>query len=254
MRRPAPFKIAGICVITLLMFASTALAQSGTPSATVRPAPAAASARFIKAFVVDDRLSALRRDADIQSEVIQRLRLGRRVFIIGTKGGRQGNPTFYRVAVTRRTRGWIHQSALTVPGRAGEDERIMRLIETASEGLDRISMCELFLEHFGRSPRAPRVLLALAQEADRAATALSRRARKRLAKLDEENSRDYYLNDPGLDRYSKLGIKFDFNPSTSEYVYDGRAYREIIKRFPASDEAKRARQRLDRAEQKLARQ
>lgn len=253
MRRPALFKKAGIWVITFLMFTSTAIAQSGTPSATVKPAPPASPARFIKAFVIDDRLSALRRDSDIQSEVIQRLRLGRRVFIIGTKGGRQGNPTFYRVAVTRRTRGWIHHAALTVPGRPGEDERVMRLLETASDGLDRISMCELFLEHFSRSKLAPRALLALAQEADRAATTLSRRARKRLAKLDEESPRDYYLNDPGLDRYSKLRVKFDFNPSTNEYVYDGQAYREIIKRFPASDEAKRARQRLDRAEQKLAR-
>ena len=254
MHRPALFKKAGILAITFLMVTSTAIAQSGTPIATVKPAPPAGPARFIKAFVIDDRLSALRRDADIQSEVIQRLRLGRRLFIIGTKGGRQGNPTFYRVAVTRRTRGWIHQAALTVPGRSGEDERIMRLLETASDGLDRIAMCELFLEHFGRSKLAPRVLLAMAQEADRAATALSRRARKRLAKLDEDNSRDYYLNDPGLDRYSKLRVKFDFNQSTTEYVYDGQAYREIIRRFPASDEAKLARRRLDRAGQKLARQ
>lgn len=251
---PALFKKAGVWIITFLMLASTAFAQSGKPSATVSPASSARSARFIKAFVVDDRLSALRRDADMQSEVIQRLRLGRRVFIIGTKSGGHDGPTFYRVAVTRRTRGWIHRAALTVPGRPGEDERITRLIESASDGLDRIAMCELFLEHFGRSPRAPRVLLALAQEADRAATTLNRRARKRLAKLDEENLRDYYLNDPGLDRYSKLRIKFDFNPSTTEYIYDGQAYREIIKRFPASDEAKHARRRLDRTEQKLARQ
>ena len=130
----------------------------------------------------------------------------------------------------------------------------MRLIETAADGLDRIAMCELFLERFARSPITPRVMLALAQEADRAARSLTRRARKRLAKLDEQSPRDYYLNDPGLDRYSKLRVKFDFNQATTEYVYDGQAYREIIKRFPASDEAKRARQRLDRAGQKLARQ
>ena len=165
-----------------------------------------------------------------------------------------GNPTFYRVAVTRRTRGWIHQAALTVPARPGEGERILGLIESATDSLERIALCKLFLEHLGRSRLAPRVLLALAQEADRAATSLSRRARKRLAKLNEDNTRDYYLNDSSLDRYSKLRIKFDFNRSTTEYVYDGQAYREIIRRFPASPEAKRARQRLDRTEQKLARQ
>ena len=250
MRRPAPFKKAGVWAITFLTLATTALAQSGKPGA----APAAGQPRFIKAFVIDDRLSALRRDADIQSEVIQRLRLGRPVLITATKVGRPGDPTFYRVAVTRRTRGWMHKSALAVPGRPGEDERVMRLLESAFDGLDRIAMCEFFMEHFGRSPLAPRVLLALAREADRAATRLGRRARKRLANLDGASPRDYYLNDPGLDRYSKLRVKFDFNPSTAEYVYDGQAYREIIKKFPASDEAKRARQRLDGAGQKLARQ
>ena len=248
MRRPTPFEKAGLLILFFLMLASTAPAQSNAPASSNQPN------RFIKAFVVDDRLSALRRDADMQSEVIQRLRLGRQVFIIATKAGRSGSPTFYRVAVTRRTRGWIHQSALAVPGRRGEDERIMRLIETAADGLDRIAMCELFLERFARSPLTPRVMLALAHEADRAAYSLTRRARKRLAKLDEQSPRDYYLNDPGLDRYSKLRVKFDFNQATAGYVYDGQAYREIIKRFPASDEAKRARQRLDRAGQKLARQ
>ena len=247
MRRPTLFERAGILTILLLTLATTATARSNAHASN-------RAGRFITAFVVDDRLSALRRDADMQSQVIQRLRLGRRVFIIGTKAGRDGEPTFYRVAVTRRTRGWIHHSALGVPGRRGEDQRVLSLIESAADGLDRIAMCELFLERFNRSPLTPRVMLALAQEADRAAYSLTRRARKRLAKLDEQSRRDYYLNDPGLDRYSKLGVRFDFNQATTEYVYDGQAYREIIKRFPASDEANRARKRLDRAGQRLARQ
>jgi hypothetical protein len=237
--------------ILLIVFASTALAAEGKSSAAGSPV---SSPRIIKAFVVDDRLSALRREADMQSMVIQRLRLGRRVFIIGTKPGRQGDPTFYRVAVTRRTRGWIHRSALAVPGRPGEAARLMRLIETVSDGLERIALGELFLERFSRSPLAPRVMLAMAEEADRAASALTRRARKQLARLDEDKLKEYYLNFPALDRYSKLRIKFDFNQATTQYVYNGHAYRELIKRFPESDEAKRARQRLGRVEQKLARQ
>jgi hypothetical protein len=251
MRRAALFEKAGMLFILFLIFTSTAFAGQGRAS---EARSSASLPRFLKAFVVDDRLSALRRDADMQSEVIQRLRLGRRVLIIGTKAGRQGNPTFYRVAVTRRTRGWIHGSALAVPGRPGEAERLMRLIETASDGLDRIALGELFLERFARSPFAPRVMLAMAEEADRAASALTRRARRQLAKLDAANLKDYYLNYPGLDRYSKLRVKFDFNQATTQYVYNGQAYRELIKRFPESDEAKRARQRLDAVEQKLARQ
>ena len=105
MRPRTLIKKAGVWSITLLMLTSTAIAQSGNPGASVKSASSANAPRYIKAFVVDDRLSALRRDADMQSIVIQRLRLGRRVFIIGTRSGVPGNPTFYRVAVTRRTRG-----------------------------------------------------------------------------------------------------------------------------------------------------
>ena len=86
MRRPTPFEKAGLLIVLFLIYASTAQAQSNAPASSNR------SNRFIKAFVVDDRLSALRRDADMQSEVIQRLRLGRQVFIIATKAGRSRQP------------------------------------------------------------------------------------------------------------------------------------------------------------------
>ena len=76
--------------------------------------------------------------------------------------------------------------------------------------------------------------------------------------MDEGNGnaslRDYYLNDSGLDRYSKLYVTFDLKGSTSEYSYDGKAYREILKRYPDSEEARVARARIDRSEQRLANQ
>jgi hypothetical protein len=117
-------------------------------------------------------------------------------------------------------------------------------------------LCRSFLEHFNRSPLVPRVLLALAEEADLASVTLGQHARKRLKDVDERNAnlRDYYLSDTGLDRYSRLGIAFDFKQSTAEYVYDGKAYREIVKRFPHSTEAQQARKRLESTEQRLARQ
>ena len=231
-----------------LIFVTNALAQSGGP-----PSAQPRRARLVRAFIIDDRLSALRREPDMQSEVMQRLRLGRPVYLIKSKGGKDYRPPFYRVAVTRRTRGWIHEAALAMPERAGEDVRIMKLIEGARDGLDRIALCRFFIEHFKRSPLAPRALLAIAEESDRAATALTRRARTRLANLkDNDNGvglRDYYLSDVGLDRYSRLGIKFDFNEASAQYVYNGDAYRELIKRFPNADEAARARKRM---EQKIA--
>ena len=68
----------------------------------------------LKAFIIDDRLSALRRKPGLKSQVIRRLRLGHAVYIMGTAKADPGEPRFYRIAVTRRTRGWIHESALAV--------------------------------------------------------------------------------------------------------------------------------------------
>jgi hypothetical protein len=210
---------------------------------------------FSRAFVVDDRLSALRREPGLQSEVIHRLRLGRPVYII-TFSKPKAEARFCRVAVTRRTRGWILESALAAPGKTGEDRRIMKLIEGTKDGVDRISLCRLLIERFGQSPLVPRALLLMGEEADRAAQALTQRARKRLADASEENwnakARDYFLNDVGLDRYSKLHVVFDFNEVTSEYVYDGRAYVEVVRRFPSHEEAGLARQRIEADKQKMA--
>lgn len=211
---------------------------------------------FSRAFVIDDRLSALRHEPGLQSEVIHRLRLGRPVYII-TFSKPKAEPRFCRVAVTRRTRGWILESALAATGKIGEDRRIMKLIEGTKDGVDRISLCRLLIERFSQSPLVPRALLLLGEEADRAAQALTQRARKRLADASEENwnakARDYFLNDVGLDRYSKLHVVFDFNEVTSEYVYDGRAYLEVVRRFPRHEEAGLARQRIEADKQKMAR-
>lgn len=242
MLRLTPLRKTSLC-LCLFFLAPAAFAQSG-------------EGRFVRAFVVDDRLSALRRDADVKSQIIQRLRLGRPLLIVGAKDAGPDSPLFYRVAVTRRTRGWIHEAALAVPGRKGQDARVLRLIETAGDGLDRITLCRLFVDRFGRSPLAPRALLAMGQEADRAATSLGQRARRRLASFHEKSmiadARDYYLNDPALDRYSRLRINFDFVGATSELVYDGQAYRDLVARFPGSEEAAQARERLAAARRKQA--
>lgn len=229
-----------------------ATATDAKGSATQAPA---ARTAYQKAFVIDDRLSALRREPGLQSEVIRRLRLGHAVYIVSASSG-TGKPRFCRVAVTRRTRGWIHSSALAVQGRAGEDQRIMKLIENASDGIDRIGLCRILILRFGQSRLVPRALLLMGEEADRAAETLTQRARKRLAEVQVENATrlsDYYLNDAGLDRYSKLRIVFDFNESIAEFVYDGRAYRDIVRRFHDSEEATLARQRLELASKKMSR-
>src|ERR1041384_1561246 len=225
-----------------------ALGGSGSIASRRRPV-------FVKAYVVDDRLSTLRRDPGPQAEVIHRLRLGHPVYIIAT--AKAGDVRYCRGAVTRRTRGWILESALALQGKAGEDRRIMKLIEGTKDGFDRVFLCRLLVERFSQSQLVARALVLMGEEADRAAQTLTLRARKRLSDASDENwnasARVYFLNDAGLDRYSKLHIVFDFNEPTSEYVYDGRAYRELIRRYPNSEEAGFARERIALVRQKMAR-
>jgi hypothetical protein len=97
----------------------------------------------------------------------------------------------------------------------------------------------------------------MGEEGERAAEALTQRASKRIRENAEASAssslRDLYLNDATLDRYSKLRIVFDFNEHTREYIYDGRAYRDLVSRAPHSEEALLARQRLGRVKDKNAR-
>jgi hypothetical protein len=237
MRCPRTILTAGF-VAALILLASTSFAQT-------------------KAFVIDERLSALRKRPDLKATLIRRLRIARPVFIIESRKSSLNHPPYFRVAVTRRTRGWIHQAALAVPGRAGDDLSILNLINSLEQGIDRISLCRIFLDNFSRSALTPRVMLALGREAETAAAELSRRAGRRLQSLNDfkpgHKLRDYYLSDPGLDRYNRLRVTFEFDHASRSYVYDGKAYREIIKRFPYSPEAALARERILSAERRLAR-
>lgn len=251
-------KIQAVAMLLSIAFSSHVAGQQKPrpdPSHASEAAGTSAAKRltFPRAFVVDDRLSTLRREPGLQSEVIHRLRLGHAVYIIAKANA---EPRFCRVAVTRRTRGWILESAIALPGKTGEDRRVMKLIEGTKDGLDRISLCRLLIERFSQSQLVPRALLLMGEEADRAALTLTQRARKRLADASEENwnasARAYFLNDVGLDRYSKLHIVFDFNESTSEYVYDGRAYGDLVRRFPNHEEAGLARERIELVKKKMA--
>jgi hypothetical protein len=225
----------------ITLFPKTSVVAEGEPE---RHAP---RFNWLKAFVVDERLSALRRAPSLGAQVIRRLRLGRRVYIITSSRPRRDEPRFYRVAVTRRTRGWIHRSAVAAPAIAGEDARLLALVN-GTHGVERIQLSKLLTENFPRSALVPRALFNLGQECERAATSLSQRARRRLSEAGGESSdvpmREFYLSDVGLDRYSRLGIRFTFDEEASKYVYDGEAYRVIVTKFPRSPEAEQARRKL----------
>ncbi len=252
MRSFVQFRNAVTFINLLLLVLASGVSAQEKPAQRVSTVTPVKRVALVRAFIIDDRLSALRREPSLQSEIIRRLRLGHPVGIIRGKGAGR----FRRIAVTRRTRGWIHESALAVPGRTGEDQRILSLAQANGDSIDRIALCRILIDHFRQSRLTPRAQLLIGEEADRAAETLGQRARRRLGEAARDDAnvklREYYLSDAGLDRYSKLHVVFQFNESTAEYIYDGKAYREIIRRFPDSDEAKLARERLEAGRQKMA--
>lgn len=200
-----------------------------------------------RAVVVDERLAALRDEPELSANLLQRMSRGRMVAIRGMRRGTDG-VAFYRVVVTRRTGGWLQSEAVVSPGRAGEDARLLRLIQN-SEDFDRIVRARIFLDFFPKSTLRPTVLMLFGEEAEKAAARLSRDAARR---LDEKEMAangapvfSYFLNYSGLDRFRRQGIVFTFDAAKKQFHYNGAAWREILRRYPRSSEAEAARKRLE---------
>jgi len=199
-----------------------------------------------RAVVADERLAVLRDAPDVSARLLHRLSRGRSVGILGSRRAPDGL-LFYRVAVTRRTRGWLQSDSVFAPSRAGDDERLARLVN-GSEGFDRLARARIFLDAFPRSALRPAILIVYADAAEEAATKLSRDVGKR---LDEREMRaggapifSYYLNFNELDRFNRVGVRFALDRQTKTFHYDGESWREIVRRYPRSAEATEARQRL----------
>jgi hypothetical protein len=197
------------------------------------------------AIVVDERLAALRDSPSVSARLLHRLSRGRLVAITGSVIGREGI-AFYRVNVTRRTRGWIQREAVASPTRLGDEKRFYRLI-VASEDFNRIARARIFLDFFPRSAMRPAVLLLYAAAAEAAAEKLTRETARRLdaneVMAGGAPEFSYFLNYSGLDRYNRQGVRFTFDEHTDSIRYDGAAWREILRRYPHSPEAAEARQR-----------
>jgi len=221
------------CLLFLILaLQTTAFAQNRKPPTGGR-----------LAIVVDERLAALRATPRLDGKLVRRLGRGRMVAIRSAKVGADGI-TFFLVNVTRRTRGWIQREAVVSPSRAGDDRRLLSLIER-SQGFDRISRARIFLDHFTRSALRPKVLLLLGDAAEEVAAKLSRDAARRLnGNTGDAPEFSYYLNHSGLDRYNRVRVSFVFDNSTKRFHYDGAAWRELLRRYPKTPEALEARQRL----------
>jgi len=195
------------------------------------------------AVVVDERLAALRVTPQLNGRLVRRLGRGRLLAVRSMKTSADGI-VFFQVNVTSRTSGWIQREAVASPARAGDDQRLVRLIK-ASTGFDRIARARIFLDYFPRSSLRPEVLLLLGDTAEEVAARLSTEAARRVKEgLGEAPEFSYYLNHTGLDRYNRQRVGFVFDKSTKRFHYDGAAWRELIRRHPRSSEAAEARKRL----------
>lgn len=170
-----------------------------------------------RAYVVDARIAALRTDPDLTALVAKRLRAGRMVAVVERRRDRTGT-AWLRVAVTRRTRGWLLADAVAWPGdRAGERRLAARI--DAERGLARIQVARLAADRFPRLRQ--QAAAALEVEATVAASRLSRAVARRLGPLagaTDDEVRTLMLSAPELDRYNRLGLRFDVDLTRRAYV------------------------------------
>jgi len=205
-----------------------------------------------KGIVIDERLAVLRNAPSLFARPRQRLRRGRVVTISGVKEA--DGVTFYRVAVSLKTQGWMQKEAVIGKSRRGDDERLAMLVQ-ASDGFEQIERAQIFLENFADSPLRPAILLLFGDLMEETAAKLSADAARRLSRREMAATGaplySFYLNYASLDRYQRLGVVFAFNAGTRLFHYDGAAWREIIRKSPETNEAKEAQKRLAALREKM---
>ena len=119
-----------------------------------------------------------------------------------------------RVAVTRRTRGWVLADAVAAPSDASSSGRMLGLLGSL-HGFARLRVAVLAEQRF---PRVRGVAADVIEaEAKAAADELTQRFASRnelAAPLSPAAIRAILLTDPLCDRYSRLGVVFDADPTS----------------------------------------
>jgi len=200
------------------------------------------------AVVADARLGALRTAPNPGAPLVRRLGRGRLVSIRGSQRTTDGL-LYHRVAINRRTSGWLQSEAVVASWHPNDDERLLHLI-TGPDEFERVARAKIFLDTFPRSSFRPKVLLLYSQAAEEAAEQLTRSAQRQFTRNEiPENGAplfSYFLNYNGLDRYNRQGVRFVFDQSTKTFHYEGAALREIVRRYPQSGEFDEARKMLEK--------
>jgi len=243
-------------VIIAAGLAGQSFAQSKKAATAVKGKPAAVRSVEIgqSGIVIDETLSVLRKTPSLFSESIQRMRRGRKLQILGIIEA--DGVRFYKVTAPPANYGWVQAEAVFGKFRAGDEERLARLVQ-ASDGFEQIEVAVEFFSLYPNSKFRPSILLLYGDLLEEVATKMSKDATSRLNRKEMAATaaplHSYYLNFVSLDRYRKLGVIFVFNSATKQFHYDGASWKEIAAKFAASQEAVEAGKRLDSLKLKMER-
>ncbi|MFM9905987.1 MAG: SH3 domain-containing protein [Pyrinomonadaceae bacterium] len=249
------FPFSAIFIFALLV-ATNVAAQKKRPAGPPPRPKTAVSLRSGEignsAVVIDETLSVLRKDPSLFSESVHRMQRGRKVQILGMTEA--DGVKFYKVTAPPTSFGWVQADAVFGKFRAGDEERLARLVQ-ALDGFDQIEAAVQFFALFPDSKFQPQIRLLFGDLLEEVAVKLSKDAGNRLKRSEMAASaaplHSYYLNFVSLDRYRKLGVIFLFNSAAKQFHYDGTCWKEIIAKFPASAEAAEAQKRLDSLKSKM---
>lgn len=203
------------------------------------------------AVVMDETLSVLRLKPSLFADPIQRMRRGRAVRILGVSEA--DGVKFYRISAPPLS-GWVQADAVFGRYRDGDDARLAMLVRSMG-GFDQIEAAAEFLKLYPASQFRPALLLLVGDLIEEAAAKLSRDANSRLDRREMAASaapmHSYFLNYVGLDRYRKLGIIFNFNPSTRQFHHNGATWVELTRKYAGTAESAEAQKRLDSLKGKM---
>lgn len=241
-----------IFLFITFVFSGQSLAQKKTSAIKGKTATVRSSEIGQFGNVIDESLSVLRKSPSLFSESIQRMRRGRRVQILGV--AEADGVKFFRVTAPPANYGWVQADAVFGKFRAGDVERLARLVQ-AADGFDQIEIAIEFFTLYPDSSLKPTILLLYGDLLEEIALKLSKDATSRLSRKEMAASaaplHSYYLNFVMLDRYRKLGIVFLFNSTTKQFHYNGSSWQEIISKFSTSPESTEAKKRLDSTKLKI---
>jgi len=245
---------ASLLLVLFLFLSTTALAQTPRVKPVLHPRPASPRNTELgqTAVVIDETLSVLRDKPSLMADPIQRMHRGRRIQIMGIVEA--DGVKFYRVTAPPSNFGWVQSDAVFGKFRPGDEERLAKLVQ-ASSGFDQIELATEFFNLFPESKFRPSILLLFGDLIEEASFKLTRDAGNKLKGKEMAASAapiySYYLNFVSLDRYRKLGIAFLFNSNTRQFHYDGSAWNELTKKYPASPEAAEAKKRIETLKAKM---